>query len=81
MPIAVPGLVAAWSMLLIIYSRQFSLPMMLASADSNVITISMFNEWDSGAMGHVAAYGLLLALCCLPLLILARILDGRSATP
>jgi iron(III) transport system permease protein len=79
-PIAVPGLIAAWSMLLIIYSRQFSLPMMLASPDSQVITISMFNEWESGQMGHVAAYGVLLSLCCLPLLILARLLDGKAAS-
>jgi iron(III) transport system permease protein len=72
LPLVTPGLIAAWSLLFIVYGRQFSLPLMLSSTGSEVITITLFQEWDAGKMGHVAAYGIFLVGCSLPFLILAR---------
>ncbi len=77
LPLCAPGLLAAWSLLFIVFGRQFSLPIMLSSTDSSVLTIQLFQEFDGGQMGHVAAYGILLIGCSLPFLILARWL-GRA---
>lgn len=77
LPLTRPGLVAAWSLLFIVFMRQFSLPIMLASPGSQVATIMIFQEWDAGNVGHVAAYGIVLAASCVPFLIVARYL-GRE---
>lgn len=72
LPLAMPSMISAWSLLFIIYGRQFSLPLMLSSPGSQLITIVLFQEWDSGAIGHVAAFGVFMVLASLPFLILAR---------
>ena len=77
LPLCAQGLLAAWSLLFIVFGRQFSLPIMLSSSDSSVLTIQLFQEFDGGQMGHVAAYGILLIACSLPFLVLARWL-GRA---
>jgi iron(III) transport system permease protein len=77
-PLALPGLVAAWSLLFIVFIRQFSLPVMLSSPGSQVLTIMLFQEWDAGKMGHVSAYGILMVLASLPFMIAARVLSGKK---
>jgi iron(III) transport system permease protein len=72
LPLVAPGMLAAWSLLFIVFGRQFSLPIMLSSSGSQVLTIALFQEFDGGQMGHVAAYGILLIVCSLPFLVLAR---------
>lgn len=74
LPLALPGVVAAWSLLFIVFVRQFSLPIMLSSPGSQVVTIMLFQEWDAGQMGHVAAYGVLLVFASLPFIMIARYL-------
>ncbi|HYG85425.1 MAG TPA: iron ABC transporter permease [Azospirillum sp.] len=74
LPLTIPGIVAAWSLLFIVFMRQFSLPIMLSSPGSQVLTILLFQEWDAGQMGHVAALGTVLMLCCIPFVVIARYL-------
>jgi iron(III) transport system permease protein len=78
LPLVIPGLVAAWSLLFIVFVRQFSLPVMLSSPGSQVTTIMLFQEWDAGKMGHVAAYGVLMVLVSFPFIIAARIMSRRK---
>jgi iron(III) transport system permease protein len=78
LPLALPGLVAAWSLLFIVFIRQFSLPVMLSSPGSQVLTIMLFQEWDAGKMGHVSAYGILMVLASLPFMIAARVISGKK---
>ncbi len=77
LPLTIPGVVTAWSLLLIVFMRQFSLPIMLSSPGSQVVTILLFQEFEAGQMGHVAAFGMLLVGSCIPLVVLARGL-GRA---
>jgi len=78
LPLLVPGIVAAWSLLFIVFVRQFSLPIMLSSPGSQVMTIMLFQEWDAGNMGHVASYGVLMVIACLPFMIIARVLSWKK---
>lgn len=71
LPLCAPGLFGAWSLLFIVFGRQFSLPVMLSASGTEVITIMMFQEFDAGEMGHVAAFGVLLVAFSLPCLIFA----------
>jgi iron(III) transport system permease protein len=72
LPLTAPGIFAAWSLLFIVFGRQFSLPVMLSASGTEVLTIMMFQEFDAGQMGHVAAFGILLVGASLPFLIVAR---------
>jgi hypothetical protein len=38
----------------------------------------LFQEWDAGKMGHVAAYGVLMVLVSFPFIIAARIMSRRK---
>src|SRR5262249_30645495 len=77
LPLTKPGLIAAWSLLMILFMRQFSLPMMLSSPRSNVITSALFQEFDTGGFGHVAAFGILVIGLCVPCLVVAQWLSRR----
>lgn len=79
LPLTIPGIVAAWSLLFIVFMRQFSLPIMLASPGSQVVTIMLFQEFEAGQMGHVAAFGMILIGSCIPFVVLARYL-ARGAS-
>ena len=79
LPLIIPGLVAAWSLLFIVFVRQFSLPVMLSSPGSQVMTIMLFQEWDAGKMGHVAAYGVLMVGASLPFMVAARIMSRQKS--
>lgn len=74
LPLTMPGVVAGWSLLFIVFMRQFSLPIMLSSPGSQVVTIMLFQEWDAGQMGHVAAFGIILVVASIPFVVLARYL-------
>jgi iron(III) transport system permease protein len=78
LPLVIPGLIAAWSLLFIVFVRQFSLPIMLSSPGSQVLTIMLFQEWDAGKMGHVAAYGILMVSASLPFMVAARLLSRQK---
>lgn len=78
LPLVIPGLVAAWSLLFIVFVRQFSLPVMLSSPGSQVMTIMLFQEWDAGKMGHVAAYGILMVAASFPFMVAARVMSRQK---
>jgi len=78
LPLVIPGLIAAWSLLFIVFVRQFSLPIMLSSPGSQVMTIMLFQEWDAGKMGHVSAYGILMVLASFPFMVAARLMSRQK---
>lgn len=79
LPLALPGIISGWSLLFIVFMRQFTLPVMLSSPGSQVATIVLFQEWEAGQVGHVAAVGCTIMAVCVPFLIVARRLVGLRA--
>ena len=76
LPLALPGIISGWSLLFIVFMRQFTLPAMLSSPGSQVATIVLFQEWEAGQVGHVAAVGCAIMALCVPFIIIARRLAG-----
>ncbi len=76
LPLALPGIISGWSLLFIVFMRQFTLPAMLSSPGSQVATIVLFQEWEAGQVGHVAAVGCAIMALCVPFLVIARRLAG-----
>lgn len=76
LPLALPGIISGWSLLFIVFMRQFTLPAMLSSPGSQVATIVLFQEWEAGQIGHVAAVGCAIMAVCVPFLVVARRLVG-----
>ena len=67
-----PSLLSAWLLLFLLFMRQSNLPLMLATPDAEVMSTVLFQEWKAGAVGHVAAYGMLIVTSSLILVVLAR---------
>ena len=60
LPLLLPSFVSGWIWIASHALRAFSLPLMLASRDSNVISLLMWRMWDDGSAGQSAALGVLL---------------------
>ena len=72
LPMVSPSLLSAWLLLFLLFMRQSNLPLMLATPDVEVMSTVLFQEWKAGAVGHVAAYGMLIVTSSLILVVLAR---------
>jgi len=59
-PLALPGLVAGWSLLVVVFLREFSMSLMLWSSGSEVVTVLFWDYWSNGQFGRLGALGILL---------------------
>ena len=62
LPLLLPSFVSGWLWIASHSLRAFSLPLMLANRDSQVISMVMWRMWDDGSAGRTAALGVLLIL-------------------
>ena len=62
LPLLLPSFVSGWIWIASHSLRAFSLPLMLANRDSQVISMVMWRMWDDGSAGRTAALGVLLIL-------------------
>ena len=62
LPLLLPSFVSGWIWIASHALRTFSLPLMLASRDSNVLSLMMWRLWDDGSAGQSAALGVMLIL-------------------
>ena len=62
LPLLLPSFVSGWIWIASHSLRAFSLPLMLANRDSQVISMVMWRMWDDGSAGQTAALGVLLIL-------------------
>lgn len=82
-PLSLPGLVAGWSLLLVVFMREFSISLLLWSSGSEVITVLFYDYWTNGRFGQLAALGTLLILVSLAIVFGVRRftrLDTSTAT-
>lgn len=58
-PLLLPALASAWLFIFLLASKEMSLPLLLAGASSQTISVAMFNLWANGQGNEVASLGLL----------------------
>lgn len=61
-PLLSPSLMAGWLFIFLISSRELSIAILLAGPNSQVIAVSMYDLWQNGQAGELAALGLLWTL-------------------
>lgn len=79
LPLIFPGLIAGWIWVAANASRSFAVPLVLASRRNAVIASEIWEGWQRGVYGEVAAYGVTLMAILLPMAILLRHFMAKSS--
>ena len=76
-PLLLPAFVSGWIWVASHSLRSFSVPLMLGTRDSMVLSVVMWNLWDAGRAGQTAAVGVLLILALTVLTVGGRLMVSR----
>ncbi|MGE0226097.1 MAG: ABC transporter permease [Acetobacteraceae bacterium] len=57
-PLLTPALVAGWLFIFLIANKELAIAVLLASPNSKVIAVAIFDQWVNGQGGELAAFGL-----------------------
>jgi len=57
LPLLVPALISSWLFVFLLAVRAVSLMLLLAGPDSQVVSVALFDLWNNGQIGEVAALG------------------------
>lgn len=76
-PLLRPGLAAGWVYISIITIKEFSTSVLLASSDSQVLSLLLFELFTAGQHVQVAAVGIVMILLLLVIVVVFRGLVGR----
>lgn len=79
-PLLLPALTSAWLFIFLLASKEMSLPLLLAGASSQTISVAMFNLWTNGQANDVAALGLLWTAAMTVLAVLFYVLSRRGSS-
>jgi iron(III) transport system permease protein len=71
-PLAAPGLIAGWSLLVVVFMREFSMSLLLWTSGSEVVTVLFYDYWTNGRFGQVSALGTLLVVASLSIVFVVR---------
>ena len=77
LPLLRPGLVAGWIYICIVSFREFSTSVLLATGESRVLSILLFNMYEQGQVTVVAAIGVLMIATLLSIVAIFYKLTGR----
>lgn len=77
LPLLRPGFVAGWIYICIVSFREFSSSVLLATGESMVLSILLFNMYEQGQMTVVAAIGIVMILTLLAIVTVFYKLSGR----
>ena len=77
LPLLRPGIVAGWIYICIVSFREFSTSVLLATGESRVLSILLFNMFEQGQVTVVAAIGILMILTLLIIVGLFYKISGR----
>ena len=78
-PLLSPSLMAGWLFIFLISSRELSIAILLAGPNSQVIAVSMFDLWQNGQAGELAALGLLWTMLMVLVASLFYVLERRQS--
>src|SRR6185295_4353155 len=57
LPLLAPALISCWLFVFLLAVRAVSLVLLLAGPDSQVVAVTLFDFWNNGAVGELAALG------------------------
>jgi iron(III) transport system permease protein len=57
LPLLVPALISCWLFVFLLAVRAVSLVLLLAGPDSQVVAVTLFDFWNNGQIGELAALG------------------------
>src|ERR671918_1005997 len=77
LPLLRPGLAAGWIYICIVSFREFSTSVLLATGESRVLSILLFNMFEQGQVTIVAAIGVLMIATLLTIVAVFYKLTGR----
>lgn len=72
LPLVFPAFAAGWVWVAVHSMRSFSIPLMLASRDSEVFSVLLWEYWDEGTASLSSALGVMMILVLIPLTLLMR---------
>ena len=58
-PLLSPAIVAGWLFIFLVANKELAIAVLLASPGSQVIAVSIFDQWVNGQGGELAAFGLI----------------------
>jgi iron(III) transport system permease protein len=77
LPLLRPGFAAGWIYICIVSFREFSTSVLLATGDSRVLSILLFNMFEQGQVTVVAAIGIVMILTLVSIVAVFHKLSGR----
>ncbi len=77
LPLLMPGFVAGWIYIAVVSLRELSTSILLYTQDSIVLSILVFDLWESGLYNSVAALGVLMVIFLMVVTLAARKVGAR----
>lgn len=77
MPLLLPSLISGWIWVASRALRDFSIPLMLSTRDSRVLSVIMWHKWVDGYAGQTAAMGVMLIGALAVITIVGRVVVSR----
>jgi iron(III) transport system permease protein len=76
LPLLIPALISCWLFVFLLAVRAVSLMLLLAGPDSQVVAVTLFDFWNNGQVGELAALGCvwtaIMTVFCVTFLVVAR---------
>jgi iron(III) transport system permease protein len=76
LPLLIPALISCWLFVFLLAVRAVSLMLLLAGPDSQVVAVTLFDFWNNGQVGELAALGCvwtaIMTIFCVAFLVVAR---------
>jgi iron(III) transport system permease protein len=75
-PLLKPGMVAGWILLFISFFRELNASILLYTPGNEVISVAMFDMWESGEFRHLSAVAIIIIIVAILALFLVRKFSG-----
>jgi iron(III) transport system permease protein len=76
LPLLIPALISCWLFVFLLAVRAVSLMLLLAGPDSQVVAVALFDFWNNGQVGELAALGCvwtaIMTVFCVAFFVVAR---------
>jgi iron(III) transport system permease protein len=77
MPLLRPGMLAAWIFVLIHAYRELSASLIVYSYGNEPIGVAIFDIWENGSYGLLAAFGMIVTIVLIIFSVVARVISSR----